>query len=169
MPSVKNMVEPTTEICEKCGSHGDPARSYGVLACSGFECKDTTSNLRTRWRIQGLTSEVCEQCGHPWWSAGRWRVPGLLGLSPQGGQADGLGVACPTEGLANWCSDVRNGAHILRLQSVPGLSLRSGRNRADAMSRMSGLPVEQGAQCGGSLRSGNVDTKRQWSQNSAEC
>jgi DNA topoisomerase-1 len=107
MPSVKNMVEPTTEICEKCGkSMVIRLGRYGkFLACSGYpECKatrplkseDTVAN-----QVGALTSGVCEQCGSPM-VVRKGRYGEFLACSAyptcKVAKPMGLGVACPTEG-----------------------------------------------------------------------
>jgi DNA topoisomerase I len=107
MPSVKNMVEPTTEICEKCGKPMVIRLGrYGkFLACSGYpECKatrplkaeDTGANP-----VGVLTSEVCEQCGSPM-VVRKGRYGEFLACSAypacKVAKPMRLGVACPTEG-----------------------------------------------------------------------
>ena len=107
MPSVKNMVEPTTEICEKCGKPMVIRLGrYGkFLACSGYpECKatrplkseDTGAN-----QVGVLTSEVCEQCGSPM-VVRKGRYGEFLACSAyptcKVAKPMSLGVACPTEG-----------------------------------------------------------------------
>jgi DNA topoisomerase I len=107
MPSVKNMVEPTTEICEKCGKPMVIRLGrYGkFLACSGYpECKatrplkaeDTGAN-----QVGVLTSEVCEQCGSPM-VVRKGRYGEFLACSAypvcKVAKPMRLGVACPTEG-----------------------------------------------------------------------
>jgi DNA topoisomerase-1 len=107
MPSVKNMAEPTTEICEKCGKPMVIRLGrYGkFLACSGYpECKatrpmkseDTGAN-----QVGVLTSEVCEQCGSPMVvRTGRYGEFLACSAYPTCKVAKPmrLGVACPTEG-----------------------------------------------------------------------
>jgi DNA topoisomerase-1 len=101
------MVEPTTEICEKCGR---PMvirfGRYGkFLACSGYpECKatrplkaeDTGAN-----QVAVLTSEVCEQCGSPM-VVRKGRYGEFLSCSTyptcKVAKPMRLGVACPTAG-----------------------------------------------------------------------
>ena len=107
MPSVKNMVEPTTEICEKCGKPMVIRLGrYGkFLACSGYpECKatrplkseDTGAN-----QVGVLTSEVCEQCGSPM-VIRKGRYGEFLACSAyptcKVAKPMRLGVACPTGG-----------------------------------------------------------------------
>ena len=107
MPSVKNMVEPTTEICEKCGKPMVIRLGrYGkFLACSGYpECKatrplkseDTGAN-----QVGVLTSEVCAQCGSPM-VVRKGRYGEFLACSAyptcKVAKPMSLGVACPTEG-----------------------------------------------------------------------
>ena len=107
MPSVKNMVEPTTEICEKCGKPMVIRLGrYGkFLACSGYpECKatrplkseDTGAN-----QVGVLTSEVCEQCGSPM-VVRKGRYGEFLACSAyptcKVAKPMSLGVACPTGG-----------------------------------------------------------------------
>jgi DNA topoisomerase I len=107
MPSVKNMVEPTTEICEKCGKPMVIRLGrYGkFLACSGYpECKatrplkseDTGANP-----VGVLTSEVCEQCGSPM-VVRKGRYGEFLACSAyptcKVAKPMSLGVACPTGG-----------------------------------------------------------------------
>jgi DNA topoisomerase I len=109
MPSVKNMVEPTTEICEKCGKPMVIRLGrYGkFLACSGYpECKatrplkseDTGANP-----VGVLTSEVCEQCGSPM-VVRKGRYGEFLACSAyptcKVAKPMSLGVACPTGGCA---------------------------------------------------------------------
>ena len=108
MPSVKNMVEPTTEMCEKCGKPMVIRLGrYGkFLACSGYpECKatrplkseDTGAN-----QVGALTSEVCEQCGSPM-VVRKGRYGEFLACSAyptcKVAKPMRLGVACPTAGL----------------------------------------------------------------------
>jgi DNA topoisomerase I len=107
MPSVKNMVEPTTEVCEKCGKPMVIRLGrYGkFLACSGYpECKatrplkseDTAAN-----NVGALTSEVCEQCGSPM-VVRKGRFGEFLACSAyptcKVAKPMRLGVACPTVG-----------------------------------------------------------------------
>jgi DNA topoisomerase-1 len=107
MPSVKNMVEPTTERCEKCGKPMVIRLGrYGkFLACSGYpECKatrplkseDTGAN-----QVGVLTSEVCEQCGSPM-VVRKGRYGEFLACSAyptcKVAKPMSLGVACPTGG-----------------------------------------------------------------------
>ena len=107
MPSVKNMVEPTTEMCEKCGKPMVIRLGrYGkFLACSGYpECKatrplkseDTGAN-----QVGVLTSEVCEQCGSPM-VVRKGRYGEFLACSAyptcKVAKPMSLGVACPTAG-----------------------------------------------------------------------
>jgi DNA topoisomerase I len=107
MPSVKNMVEPTTEVCEKCGKPMVIRLGrYGkFLACSGYpECKatrplkseDTAAN-----NVGALTSEVCEQCGSPM-VVRKGRFGEFLACSAyptcKVAKPMRLGVACPTAG-----------------------------------------------------------------------
>jgi DNA topoisomerase-1 len=109
MPSVKNMVEPTTEICEKCGKPMVIRLGrYGkFLACSGYpECKatrplkseDTGAN-----QVGVLTSEVCEQCGSPM-VVRKGRYGEFLACSAyptcKVAKPMSLGVPCPTGGCA---------------------------------------------------------------------
>jgi DNA topoisomerase-1 len=107
MPSVKNMVEPTSEVCEKCGKPMVIRLGrYGkFLACSGYpECKatrplkaeDTPAN-----NVGALTSEVCEQCGSPM-VVRKGRYGEFLACSAyptcKVAKPMRLGVACPTPG-----------------------------------------------------------------------
>jgi DNA topoisomerase I len=107
MPSVKNMVEPTTEVCEKCGKPMVIRLGrYGkFLACSGYpDCKatrplkaeDTQANP-----VGALTSEVCEQCGSPM-VVRKGRYGEFLACSAypacKVAKPMRLGVACPTAG-----------------------------------------------------------------------
>jgi DNA topoisomerase I len=107
MPSVKNMVETTTEVCEKCGKPMVIRLGrYGkFLACSGYpECKatrplkaeDTEANP-----VGALTSEVCEQCGSPM-VVRKGRYGEFLACSAyptcKVAKPMRIGVACPTAG-----------------------------------------------------------------------
>jgi DNA topoisomerase-1 len=107
MPSVKNMVEPTTEQCEKCGKPMVIRLGrYGkFLACSGYpECKSTRplkSEETGSNQVGALTSEVCEQCGSPM-VVRKGRYGEFLACSAyptcKVAKPVSLGVACPTEG-----------------------------------------------------------------------
>jgi DNA topoisomerase-1 len=107
MPSVKNMVEPTTEICEKCGKPMVIRLGrYGkFLACSGYpECKATRplkSEETEANNLGALTSEVCEQCGSPM-VVRKGRFGEFLACSAyptcKVAKPMRLGVACPTAG-----------------------------------------------------------------------
>jgi DNA topoisomerase I len=107
MPSVKNMVEPTTEICDKCGkSMVIRLGRYGkFLACSGYpECKSTRplkSEDTGANQVGTLTSEVCEQCGSPM-VVRKGRYGEFLACSAyptcKVAKPMRLGVVCPTEG-----------------------------------------------------------------------
>ena len=107
MPSVKNMVEPTTEICEKCGKPMVIRLGrYGkFLACSGYpECKATRplkSEDTGAHQVGVLTSEVCEQCGSPM-VVRKGRYGEFLACSAyptcKVAKPMSLGVACPTGG-----------------------------------------------------------------------
>jgi DNA topoisomerase I len=105
MPSVKNMVEPTTEVCEKCGKPMVIRLGrYGkFLACSGYpECKatrplkveDTAANS-----IGAVTSEVCVQCGSPM-VVRKGRFGEFLACSAyptcKVAKPMSLGISCPT-------------------------------------------------------------------------
>jgi DNA topoisomerase-1 len=107
MPSVKNMVEPTTEVCEKCGKPMVIRLGrYGkFLACSGYpECK-ATRPLKTEETeaspVGTLSSEVCDQCGSPM-VVRKGRYGEFLACSAypacKVAKPMRLGVACPTEG-----------------------------------------------------------------------
>jgi DNA topoisomerase-1 len=107
MPSVKNMVEPTTEVCEKCGKPMVIRLGrYGkFLACSGYpECKATrplkAENTEAN-SIGAVTSEVCEQCGSPM-VVRKGRYGEFLACSAyptcKVAKPMRLGVACPTAG-----------------------------------------------------------------------
>jgi DNA topoisomerase I len=109
MPSVKNMVEPTTEVCEKCGKPMVIRLGrYGkFLACSGYpECKATrplkAEEPETKTNSIGvLSSEVCEQCGSPM-VVRKGRYGEFLACSAyptcKVAKPMRLGVACPTAG-----------------------------------------------------------------------
>jgi DNA topoisomerase-1 len=107
MPSVKNMVEPTTEICEKCGKPMVIRLGrYGkFLACSGYpECKATRplkSEDTGLNQVGVLTSEVCEQCGSPM-VVRKGRYGEFLSCSAyptcKVAKPMSLGVGCPTAG-----------------------------------------------------------------------
>jgi DNA topoisomerase-1 len=107
MPSVKNMVEPTTERCEQCGKPMVIRLGrYGkFLACSGYpECKATRplkSEDAGANQVGVLTSEVCEQCGSPM-VVRKGRYGEFLACSAyptcKVAKPMSLGVACPTEG-----------------------------------------------------------------------
>jgi DNA topoisomerase I len=107
MPSVKNMVEPTTEVCEKCGKPMVIRLGrYGkFLACSGYpECKATRplkSEETEANNLGALTSEVCEQCGSPM-VVRKGRFGEFLACSAyptcKVAKPMRLGVACPTAG-----------------------------------------------------------------------
>jgi DNA topoisomerase-1 len=109
MPSVKNMVEPTTEICEKCGkSMVIRLGRYGkFLACSGYpECKATRplkSEDAVTNPVGALTSEVCEQCGSSM-VIRKGRYGEFLACSAyptcKVAKPMRLGVTCPTEGCS---------------------------------------------------------------------
>jgi DNA topoisomerase-1 len=109
MPSVKNMVEPTTEICEKCGKPMVIRLGrYGkFLACSGYpECKGTRplkSEDTGANQVGVLTSEVCEQCGSPM-VVRKGRYGEFLACSAyptcKVAKPMSLGVPCPTGGCA---------------------------------------------------------------------
>jgi DNA topoisomerase I len=107
MPSVKNMVEPTTEVCEKCGkSMVVRLGRYGkFLACSGYpECK-ATRPLKTEdaeaHNIGTLTSDVCDQCGSPM-VVRKGRYGEFLACSAypacKAAKPMRLGVSCPAAG-----------------------------------------------------------------------
>jgi DNA topoisomerase I len=107
MPSVKNMVEPTTEVCEKCGKPMVIRLGrYGkFLACSGYpECKATRplkAEDTPAHNVGALTSEVCEQCGSPM-VVRKGRYGEFLACSAyptcKVAKPMRLGVACPTPG-----------------------------------------------------------------------
>jgi DNA topoisomerase-1 len=107
MPSVKDMVEPTTEVCEKCGKPMVIRLGrYGkFLACSGYpECKATrplkTEETETN-NVGVLTSEVCDQCGSPM-VVRKGRYGEFLACSAypacKVARPMPLGVSCPTAG-----------------------------------------------------------------------
>jgi DNA topoisomerase-1 len=107
MPSVKSMVEPTTEVCEQCGKPMVIRLGrYGkFLACSGYpECK-ATRPLKTEeteaHSVGALTSEVCDQCGSPM-VVRKGRYGEFLACSAyptcKAAKPMSSGVACPTEG-----------------------------------------------------------------------
>src|ERR671922_2583148 len=107
MPSVKNMVEPTTEICETCGKPMVILLGrYGkFLACTGYpECKATRplkAEDTQATNIGALTSEACEQCGSPMVvRTGRYGEFLACSAYPTCKVAKPmrLGVACPTAG-----------------------------------------------------------------------
>jgi DNA topoisomerase I len=107
MPNVKNMVEPTSEVCEKCGkSMVIRLGRYGkFLACSGYpDCKATRPLKAVEMEannIGALTSEVCEQCGSPM-VVRKGRYGEFLACSAyptcKVAKPMRLGVACPTAG-----------------------------------------------------------------------
>jgi DNA topoisomerase I len=107
MPSVKNMVEPTSEVCEKCGKPMVIRLGrYGkFLACSGYpDCKATRPLKAVETEannIGALTSEVCEQCGSPM-VVRKGRYGEFLACSAyptcKVAKPMRLGVACPTAG-----------------------------------------------------------------------
>ncbi|HSF30119.1 MAG TPA: type I DNA topoisomerase [Candidatus Tectomicrobia bacterium] len=107
MPSVKKMVEPTTEVCEKCGKPMVIRLGrYGkFLACSGYpDCKATRPLKAEEPQaspIGALTSEVCEQCGSPM-VVRKGRYGEFLACSAypacKVAKPMRLGVACPTAG-----------------------------------------------------------------------
>jgi DNA topoisomerase I len=107
MPSVKNVVEPTTEVCEKCGKPMVIRLGrYGkFLACSGYpDCKATrplkTDDTQAN-NVGALTSEVCEQCGAPM-VVRKGRYGEFLACSAyptcKVARPMRLGVACPAAG-----------------------------------------------------------------------
>jgi DNA topoisomerase I len=107
MPSVKNMVEPTTEVCEKCGKPMVIRLGrYGkFLACSGYpDCK-ATRPLKTEDSgansIGAVTSEVCAQCGSPM-VVRKGRFGEFLACSAypacKVARPMSLGISCPTPG-----------------------------------------------------------------------
>jgi DNA topoisomerase-1 len=107
MPSVKNMVEQTTEICEQCGkTMVIRLGRYGkFLACSGYpECKATrplkTEETETN-NVGVLTSDVCDQCGSPM-VVRKGRYGEFLACSAyptcKVARPMRLGVGCPAEG-----------------------------------------------------------------------
>jgi DNA topoisomerase-1 len=107
MPSVKNMAEPTSEVCEKCGkSMVIRLGRYGkFLACSGYpECKSTRPLKSEGTEAKPpaeLTSAVCEQCGSPM-LVRKGRFGEFLACSAyptcKVSKPMPLGIACPTEG-----------------------------------------------------------------------
>jgi DNA topoisomerase I len=107
MPSVKSMVEPTTEVCEKCGKPMVIRLGrYGkFLACSGYPGCKATRPLKAEETeantVGALTSEVCEQCGSPM-VVRKGRYGEFLACSAyptcKVAKPMGLGVACPTAG-----------------------------------------------------------------------
>ena len=107
MPSVKNMVEPTTEVCEKCGKPMVIRLGrYGkFLACSGYpECKATRPLKAEDTGVNGIgavTSEVCEQCGSPM-VIRKGRFGEFIACSAyptcKVAKPMSLGISCPTPG-----------------------------------------------------------------------
>ncbi len=107
MPSLKQMVEPTTEVCESCGKPMVVRLGrYGkFLACSGYpDCKHTRPLKAEGMDAKlpaALTSEVCEQCGSPM-VIRKGRYGEFLACSAyptcKTARPMRLGVACPTEG-----------------------------------------------------------------------
>ncbi|MBI3328248.1 MAG: type I DNA topoisomerase [Nitrospinae bacterium] len=107
MRSLKQMVEPTSEVCEKCGK---PLvirlGRYGrFLACSGYPaCKNTRPLEREGASAkppQVVTGEVCEQCGSPMLvRKGRYGEFLACSAYPRCKVAKPmrLGIACPTAG-----------------------------------------------------------------------
>jgi DNA topoisomerase-1 len=107
MPSVKAMVEPTTELCEQCGKPMVIRLGrYGkFLSCSGYpECKATRPLKAEGTQVSpvgAVTSEVCEQCGSPM-VVRKGRYGEFLACSAypacKAAKPMRLGIACPTEG-----------------------------------------------------------------------
>jgi DNA topoisomerase-1 len=107
MPSVKNLAEPTTEICEQCGRPMVIRLGrYGkFLACSGYPgCKATRplkSEEPSPTQVGAVTAEVCEQCGSPM-VVRQGRYGEFLACSAypscKVAKPMRLGVACPTPG-----------------------------------------------------------------------
>jgi DNA topoisomerase-1 len=109
MPSMKDRVEPTTEVCEQCGKPMVIRLGrYGkFLACSGYpECKSTRP-LKTEepsaTPIGAVTTEVCEQCGSPM-VVRKGRYGEFLACSAyptcKVAKPMRLGIACPTAGCS---------------------------------------------------------------------
>jgi DNA topoisomerase I len=109
MPSIKDMVEPTTEVCEQCGkSMVIRLGRYGkFLACSGYpECKSTRplkAEDGQANQIGAVTTDVCEQCGSPM-VVRKGRYGEFLACSSyptcKVAKPMRLGIACPTEGCS---------------------------------------------------------------------
>jgi DNA topoisomerase-1 len=107
MPSIKDLVEPTTEICEQCGKPMVIRLGrYGkFLACSGYpECKATRplkAEEPAATPVGAVTTEVCEQCGSPM-VVRKGRYGEFLACSAyptcKVAKPMRLGIACPTEG-----------------------------------------------------------------------
>jgi DNA topoisomerase-1 len=107
MPSIKDMVEPTTEVCEQCGKPMVIRLGrYGkFLACSGYpECKSTRplkAEDGQANQVGAVTSDVCEQCGSPM-VVRKGRYGEFLACSSyptcKVAKPMRLGIACPTEG-----------------------------------------------------------------------
>jgi DNA topoisomerase-1 len=109
MPSIKDMVEPTTEVCEQCGKQMVIRLGrYGkFLACSGYpECKSTRplkAEDGQANQVGAVTTEVCEQCGSPM-VVRKGRYGEFLACSSyptcKVAKPMRLGIACPTEGCS---------------------------------------------------------------------
>ena len=186
MPSVKNMVEPTTEICEKCGkSMVIRLGRYGkFLACSGYpECKatrplkseDTVAN-----QVGVLTTRSVSNAARPWWSAraateSSWPArPILPARWPN--RCVWVLPARRRAAPANWCSDARSGGVCSTAATGTQIaSLRCGRNRCQCLVPNARHPswsnkgVCARVSCF-AVSGRSADTKRRWkSRTSAEC
>ena len=171
------MVEPTTEICEKCGKPMVIRLGrYGkFLACSGYpECKatrplkseDTGAN-----QVGALTSEVCEQCGSPM-VVRKGRYGEFLACSAyptcKVAKPMSLGVACPTAGCTGEsCSGARSGDVFYGCNRYPDcqFTLWSKPVPMPCPECQAPFLVEQGAPAKGScfaVSGRSVATKRRW-------
>jgi DNA topoisomerase-1 len=109
MPRLKDLSEPTTEICEQCGKPMVIRLGrYGkFLACSGYpQCKATRplkTEATTRPAVGAVTAEVCEQCGSPM-VVRQGRYGEFLACSAyptcKAAKPMRLGVVCPTAGCS---------------------------------------------------------------------
>jgi len=107
MPSIKNLAEPTTEVCEQCGKPMVMRLGrYGkFLACSGYPACKATRPLKgeepAASQAGAVTTEVCEQCGSPM-VVRKGRYGEFLACSGypacKVAKPMRLGIACPSEG-----------------------------------------------------------------------
>jgi len=107
MPSIKNLAEPTTEVCEQCGKPMVMRLGrYGkFLACSGYPACKATRPIKgeepAASQVGAVATEVCEQCGSPM-VVRKGRYGEFLACSGypacKVAKPMRLGIACPSEG-----------------------------------------------------------------------